>query len=99
MEPDIGSEPNARVSLTLKKEVVGKMPGAAVFLSLQFQEYNDGEVNTKHAHKKRGDVSSHIHLRYFEGYTKSSILTLDVSQYLLSSPPSCSSLLPFMNHP
>lgn len=36
-----------RVSLTLKKEVVGKMPGAAVFSSLQFQEYNEGEVNTK----------------------------------------------------
>lgn len=30
-----------------EKDVVGKMPGAAVFSSLQFQEYNKGEVNTK----------------------------------------------------
>lgn len=36
-----------------EKEVVGKMPGAAVFSSIQFQEYNEGEVNTKHTHKKR----------------------------------------------
>ena len=57
------------------------MPGAAVFSGLQFQEYNAGEVNTKH---KKGHLSFHYHLRYFEGYTKSSILTLDTSQYLLS---------------
>ncbi len=68
-----------------EKEAVGKMPAAAVFSGLQFQADNDGEVNTKHI-KIGGDLSSHIHLRYFEGYTKSSILTLDASQYLSSSP-------------
>lgn len=46
-------------SLTLRKEVVGKMPGAAAFSSLQFQENNEEEVNTKHTHthKKKGDFS------------------------------------------
>lgn len=106
-EPDIGARTWTRSSIAervrlWKKQVVGKMPGTAVFLGLQFREYNEGEVNTKRTHKKKkkkkgGDLSSHINLRYFEGYTKSSILTLDVSQYLSSSPP-CS-LLPLMNHP
>lgn len=33
------------------------MPGAAVFSSLQFQEYNEGEVNTKQKKKKKREIS------------------------------------------
>lgn len=49
-EPDIGLEPKRKSDF--EKEVVGKMPGVAVFSSLQFQEYNEGEVNTKQKKKE-----------------------------------------------
>lgn len=50
----MGLELSPRAGLTLNKGVVGKTPGAAVFSGLQFQEYNEGEVNRKHTHTKKG---------------------------------------------
>lgn len=59
----------------------------SIFKSPVSREQWRGSLYKTHTHtKKRGRfLSSHVHLRYFKGYTKSSIVTLDVSQHLSSS--------------
>lgn len=99
----MGLERSPRAGLTLNKRVVGTTPGAAVFSGLQFQEYNEGEVNTKNTHKKKEkrDISLSISIFVTLKATQKAAhwLWMYPNTFHHRPPPPCSSLLPVMNHP
>lgn len=71
------------------------MPGAAVFSSLQFQEYNEGEVNTKQK-KGRSLFPCPFALLCRLHKKQQSDSGCIPTPFII---PPCSSLLPYMTHP
>lgn len=71
--PDFKSVEEARggrgVGGKTKQEVVGRTPGATAFSSLWYWE-NDREVNNNEKQTNKGEPSSRVRLRSFQGGTK-----------------------------